>query len=121
MQIESGNSGYKAEVNSSNQLQTRAVQVSALHNASLNSEAYSWNAVTEDLAAAGTALAVRNDSDSKYLVIEKIYIRTNVTNAIDIHLITSTYTSAGTAVTGVCLNKAKPTVADATAHANETG
>jgi len=121
MQV-TGTTNVIADVNDDKQLLTRAVCVSAIHEASLNgSEAFAWNAVSADIDAADTALAVRNDSNTKYLVIEKLYVWSDVATAVDVHLITADYTSAGTAVTGVCLNKASPTVADATAHADETG
>ena len=112
---------YTAEVNSDERLLTKAVTVSAIHEASLKGKAFAWNAISADVAAAATALAVRNDSTTEYLVIEKLYVWSDVPTGVDVHLITATYTSAGTAVTGVCLNKAKATVATATAHANETG
>ena len=113
--------GYNAEVNSDNQLVTRAVSISALHQASLNSEAFAWNAVTADIAGAETALCVRNDSSTKYLVIDKLYVYSDVPTAVDVHLVTANFTAAGTAVVGVCLNKASATIADATAKADETG
>lgn len=116
-----GINGNTAEVNSDQQLKTYAVNVSALHAASMKGKAFAWNAISADIAAAATALAVRNDSTTEYLVIEKLYVYSDVATAVDVHLVTATYTSAGTAVTGVCLNKAKATVASATAHANETG
>jgi hypothetical protein len=112
---------YTAEVNSDQQLLARAVVVPELHHASLSGEAFAWNAVSADIDTTDTILAVRNDSSSKYLVIDKLYVWGDVSAKFDVHLITATYTAAGTAVTGVCLNKAKPTVADATAKADETG
>ena len=112
---------YTAEVNSDSRLKTQSVSTSAINAASLKGKAFAWNAVSADIAAAGTALAVRNDSTTEYLVIEKIYVYSDIASAVDVHLVTATYTSAGTAVTGVCLNKATATVATATAHANETG
>lgn len=112
---------YTAEVNAESQLLTRAIQVSALHEAALKGEAFAWNAISADIAAAATALLVRNDSATKYLVIEKIYVYADAATAVDIHLVTASFTAAGTAVTGVALNKTKSSVADATAYANETG
>lgn len=120
MQI-TGTTGTIAEVNDAKQILTRAVHVSAIHEAALLGNAFSWNAITENLAAAGTALLVRNNSGTKYLVIEKIYVYSDVATSVDVHLVTADFTAAGTAVTGVALNKAKSAVADATAYANETG
>ena len=112
---------YSAEVTSDSQLKTYSVSIPAIQAASMKGKAFAWNAVSADVAALATALAVRNDSTTESLVIDKIYIYSDVATAVDVHLITASYTSAGTAVTGVCLNKAKSTVASATAHANETG
>jgi len=112
---------YSAEVTSDSQLKTYAVSIPAIQAASMKGKAFAWNAVSADVAALATALAVRNDSTTESLVIDKIYVYSDVATAVDVHLITASYTSAGTAVTGVCLNKETPTVASATAHANETG
>ena len=116
-----GTTGVIAEVNDDKQLTTRAVSVSALHEASLSGQAFAWNAVSADIDAGDTALLVQNTSSSKKLVIEKIYVYSDVATAVDVHLVTASFTIAGTAVTGVCLNKANPTVAPATAKADETG
>lgn len=123
MRIEDGSGGgYQAAVTSDNQLQTRAVQVSALHNASLNGDAYAWNAISADINAGDTALLVRNNSDTRYLVISKMYVWVDVVAQVDVHVIpTSTFTAAGTAVTGVNLLAGSGKVADATALADETG
>ena len=117
-----GDTGNNAGVSDALQLQTRAVSVSAIHEASLSGQAFSWNAVTYDPDAADTALLVRNDSPTKNLVIERVYFRCDTATAFDIHIVTASFTIAGTlAVTGVCLNKSSPTVADATAYGDETG
>ena len=116
-----GINGNMAEVNSDQQLKTYAVNVSAIHAASLKGKAFAWNAINANIDAGDTALCVRNDSATEYLVIEKLYAYSDVASDIDVHLITATFTAAGTAVTGVCLNPAKATVASATAKADETG
>ena len=117
-----GDTGNNAGVNDDLQLQTRAVSVSAIHEASLNGQAFSWNTPTYDPDALDTALLVRNDSSTKKLVIEKVYFRCDTATAFDIHIVTASFTIAGTnAVTGVCLNQSSPTVADATAYGDETG
>lgn len=123
MRIEDGGgSGYQAAVTTGNKLQTRSVQISALHEASLNGDAYAWNAVSADIDANDTALLVRNDSDTRYLVIEKLYAYSDVATALDVHIIpNSTFTAAGTTVTGVNLRGGSGKVADATARADETG
>jgi hypothetical protein len=123
MRIEDGSGGGSyAAVTSDNQLQTRAVQISALHDACLNGDAYAWNAISADIDATDTALLVRNDSSTRYLVIEKVYVYCDVATAIDVHVIpNSTFTAAGTAVTGVNLLAGSGKTADATALADETG
>jgi hypothetical protein len=120
MQI-TGTSGTIAEVNDRKQVLARAVNVSAIHEAALLGNAFSWNAISADIDAGDTALLVRNDSGTKYLVIEKIYIYSDVATAVDVHLVTTSFTAAGTAVTAVALNKSKSATADATAYADETG
>jgi hypothetical protein len=120
MQV-TGTTGVIAEVNNVQQILTRAVSVSAIHEASLLGNAFSWNAISADLTAADTALLVRNDSGTKYLVIEKLYIYSDVATAVDVHLVTTSFTAAGTVVTAVALNKSKSATADATAYADETG
>ena len=116
-----GTTGVTAEVNDARQVLTRAVNVSAIHEASLLGNAFAWNAESADLAAGATALLVRNDSGTKNLVIEKIYIYSDIATAVDVHLVTASFTADGTAVTGVSLNKSTSATADATAYANETG
>lgn len=112
---------YTAEVTSDSQLKTYAVSIPAIQAASMKGKAFAWNAISANIDTGDTALAVRNDSTTELLVIEKLYVWCDVEAQFDVHLITASYTSAGTAVTGVCLNKSTPTVATATAHADETG
>lgn len=123
MRIEDGaGTGYQAAVTSAKKLQTRAMQISAWHEACLNGDAYAWNGISADIDTGDTALLVRNDSATRYLVIEKLYIWCDVAAQFDVHVIPhSTYTLAGTAVTGVNLLVGSGKVADATAKADETG
>ncbi len=114
-----GDSNVTAEVNSSNQLSCRNVSISAIHEATLLGNAYSWNSVSADLIAADTALAVGNESKTKLLVIAGCYIRCDLATAVDFHF--PAYPSwTGTAVTGVNLNMASTKVAAATAYTDET-
>ncbi len=84
--------------------------------------AYSWTIETYDFTAADTILAVRNDNSAKKLHIEKIKLQSNAgSSEIEIHTPTASYTSAGTTVTGVCLNRSINKTAEATGHATETG
>jgi hypothetical protein len=119
MRIE-GNT-YTAEVNKDSQLLTRAVAITALHNASLKGDAYSWKAVNANIDATDTALLIRNDSVTRYLVVEKLYVWSDVASAIHVHMTNkATFTATGTAVVGVNLNTASNNVAPATAIADET-
>lgn len=112
---------YTAEVTADQQLRTRAVMISAIHEASLKGDAYSWKAVNANIDATDTALLVRNDSSTRYLVIEKLYVWSDVPTAIHVHLTSrAAFTAAGTAVTGVNLNTTIQNVAPATAFGDET-
>jgi len=114
--------GYYAEVNSSNQLSTRSVLVSGLHDATLRGDAYAWNTVTYDITAADTILTVRNTSTDRLLVINNLYMWTDVNGFFDIHIetIATAFTETdGAVVTGVNLNTASNNVADAGAISDE--
>lgn len=114
-------SGTLAKVNSSNQLSTRIVTVTPLHDASLRRDAYSWNAVSANIDTTDCMLLVANISTSKLLVIDHCYVRGDIAGQIDFKLTDVTgLTLAGTAVTGVSLNRDKPGIADASAFADET-
>lgn len=112
--------GYQVEVNSDQQLEVAAKVKSAFAKASEKGNAFAWTAVSADIDATDTALLVCNDSQTKKLHITKVYCYSDVPTRIQIHL--PTYpTLAGTAVVGVCLNKALNKTAEATAKADETG
>ena len=115
-----GESTVTATINSSNQLLTRSVGVSAMYEATLAGNAYSWHAETADLVAGDTALAVGNESKTMLLVIQSCYIACDLATAIDFHF--PAYPAwSGTAVTGTNLNTGSNNVAAATAYADETG
>jgi len=115
-----GDSTVTAEVNSDHQLSCKGVGVTAIHEATLKGDAYSWNAISADLAAEDTALIVCNESKTKLLVIHKCYIACDLATAVDFH-VGEPGTWAGTAVTGVNLNTSSRNIASATAYADETG
>ena len=115
-----GDSGVTAEVNSNHQLSCKGVGVAAIHEATLKGDAYSWNSVSADLAAADTALAVGNESSTRLLVIAGCYIACDLATQVDFHF-PAYPTWAGTAVTGVNLNRASTKIAPATAYTDETG
>lgn len=113
-----GISGQKAEVNKDHQLQISAG--SAIHQATLKGDAYAWNSVSYDMTAADTLLMVANDSETRLLVINRIYFYSDVPTAVDVHF-PAVATWTGTAVVGVNLNRAKDVPAPATAITDETG
>jgi hypothetical protein len=116
----SGN-GYRAKVNSSNQLHTRSVNISPLHDAALRGDAYAWNAVSANIDTTDCMLLVSNDSATRYLIIDHAYVRGDIAGQIDIKLAECAgLTLAGTAVVGVNLNRTSANIADATAFADET-
>jgi len=83
-------------------------------------QAFTWSNATYDYDAADTILAVQNDSATKLLHIYQIHIEGDTETAFTIHC-PKNVTMAGTAVTGVNLNRTSANVADATAKADETG
>jgi hypothetical protein len=121
MIIEDGKgTGPTAAVNSNNQLKVAATASSAMREAALKGDAYSWTAVTANLAAGGTALCVTNQSKSRKLVIESLYGYADVPTLLKVH-VPAACTWAGTAVVGVNLNRESTILADAVAYANESG
>lgn len=114
-------SAIGAKVNASNQLETYAVGVSAMHDATLAGDAYSWTAVTANLGAGGTALCVVNRSSDRKLIIRDVYTYSDVPSLHKIHCpVPATW--AGTATVGVNLNREKAGIlADAVAYGNESG
>jgi hypothetical protein len=121
MQLEDGTgSGSRVAINSNNQLKTISVIIPDLSYHSVkHSDTYSWTAVTADLAAGDTALLVSNDSQTKNLHIDYVYIWADVPTAIKLHF-PAYVTPAGTAVLGVNWNRKSGKLADATAKAGET-
>lgn len=113
--------GYRAKVNSSNQLHIRSVLITALHDASLRGDAYAWNAISTNLATTDCLLLVANTSSDRLLVIDHAYVRGDIAGQIDFKIANQTgVTLAGTTVTGVNLNAGSTNIADATAFANES-
>lgn len=115
-----GINGSVANVTDANQLETVGVGQSPMLEASLKGDAFSWTAVTENLAAGGTALCVVNRSQSRRLVIEGLYAWSDVPTALKVH-VPAAATWAGTAVVGVNLNRESAALANAVAYANESG
>ncbi|MCK5601953.1 hypothetical protein KAR91_08795 [Candidatus Pacearchaeota archaeon] len=114
------NTSIIAEVNSKQQLLTRAIAVSQIHEASLLGKAFSWTAVTADIDAGDTALLVANRDSANDLVICRASFRSDVASQIKIHC-PAVATWAGTVVTGNNLNRNFANNALADARADETG
>jgi len=112
--------GYLAAVNSHKQLSTRSIIVPPIAEASLLGDAYSWTAVSANLAANETALCVVNDSTTKWLIITKAYVWSDVASQIKFHL-PAAATWAGTSVVGKNLNTNFADSAPASGYADETG
>lgn len=120
MQLE-GKSGQKVEVSGIGELFVRSERWRAAID---RGDAYVFHAIDADVVAGDTMLALRNDSPTRKLVIERIVvINGNVATLYAIHLITAAFTAAGTAVAGVNMNglSNKSAAALATAIHDETG
>jgi len=88
-------------------------------------DAYIFHSQDENIAAAGTMIALRNDNPTRKLVIDRVLvINGNVATRYEVHRLTAAYTSAGDVVEGVNANGAYANIANGqgvTCHANETG
>jgi hypothetical protein len=115
---DSTGSSSGAKVTKDNAL--RVTTASAICEASLRGDAYSWNSVSYNMTAADTVLLIANESPTRLLVINRIYVWSDVPTSIDVHF-PAKATWTGTAVTGVNLNRASSKVAAATAITDETG
>jgi len=114
-------SGYKAGVDTDNRLLTNSVSVSAIHQASLNGDAYAWNAISANIDTTDCMILVSNTSSSQNLIIDHCFVQGDIAGQIDFKLCDTTgLTLAGTAITGVPLNRTKSKVAPASAWADET-
>jgi len=114
-------SGNALEVNSDNQVSVRTVIVSALHNASLKGDAFAWNAVSANIDTTDNMIIVNNNSSTRWLVIDHVYVKGDIAGQIDFKLADTTgLTLDGTAITGVNLNRGSTKIADATAKCDDT-
>lgn len=112
--------GYLAGVNKDHQILTRSIIIPGIAEASLLGKAFSWTAVSANMAALGTGLCLVNDSSDKWLVISRAYVWSDVASQIKLHL-PAAATWSGTAVVGVNLNTNFANNAPASGYANETG
>ena len=121
--IRDGTTGTSAEVNDESELVTRSIIEREIEHASILGKAYAWYSGERDTPAAGTMLFVRSDSDTP-LILDSVHINgdDSAVTVWEIAIGDTVATPAGTAITGVNLNRGfKSTLAEATAYAIETG
>ncbi len=101
--------------------QADVLTTSAINQATLRGDAFAWNAISSNIDTTDVALYVRNLSQDRLLVINRIYVYSDIATAFDIHLQTSAtaFGAAGTAVVGVNLNTSSAKVADAGAYSDD--
>lgn len=85
-----------------------------------NGNAYAWSNLTYNYTAVDTIIGVANNSSTFDLKIKKIVITGDTATEFIVHT-SSGVTMAGTAITGVNMNRNVGTLADATAIGDETG
>jgi len=116
-----GLSGNIADVDSNNKLIVAASILPAIAaSAHEDREAYAWTSVTANIDATDTAILLCNNSTSKHLHVTKAYIYSDVPSQLQFHF-PAYPTLAGTAITGMALNRTSGIVADATCIGDETG
>jgi len=113
--------GYTADVNSDKQLTVAGTSIGSLADAALRGDAYAWCNVSANIDATDTGLLVRNDSKTRLLVIDTIFLWVDVATAVQIHCPGPGITLAGTVVTGENLSRSSNKTAPASAYADETG
>ena len=122
IQIEDGTgSGNQVSVSSENRLNVSARTGTRLYYCSRNDgNAYCWTAVSADVAAGVGGIYLANNSTSKSLFIERIYLWADVVTQFKVWCPASYTAPNGTAIVGVNLNRKSGKTADATCTANET-
>lgn len=119
MLIEDGQSGNKLGVKDGQALVTT---MSAIHKATIRGDAYAWNSVSADINTTDILISVRNLSQDRLLIVNRIYAWVDVPAQLSIHITTSaTAYATGTAVVGVNLNTSSAKVADADAYTDDDG
>lgn len=118
-----GISGHgPADVNSDHQLTVKAITETESEFASdVRKLAFSWPGVSFDPGALDTIGLLKNTSTTLELHIDDIIITTDTDTICQIHIPTSSFTIAGTQVTGVNLNTSGKNDSDSDFRANETG
>ncbi|MHC4464667.1 MAG: hypothetical protein ACYS30_25040 [Planctomycetota bacterium] len=114
-----GSSGRQADVTVNKELKT--CNPTGIHRASVLGDAYSWNAISANIDTTDCMILVCNKSSSRLLVISYCMFEGDIVGQMDFKLAEcSGLTLAGTAITGVCLNRALNKTAPASAFADET-
>jgi len=113
--------GYSATVNDENRLHVDAHTLSKFAAVSKeDSDAYSWTAISADVAAGVGGIHLVNTSSTKNLHIGKIFLWADVPTQFKIWS-PATYTVPnGTSIVGLNLNRSSSSAAEATCTANET-
>ena len=121
LQLEDGKgSGQQASV-SENRLNVSARTGSRIYYCSRNDgNAYAWTAVSADINTGDTGLYLVNNSTTKKLFIEKIYVWGDVACQFKIHCPGYATPAGGSDVVGVNINRTSGKEADATCKADET-
>ncbi len=122
LQIEDGKGrGYNTEVNSENELVTRAITEAEIEHASSLGNAYSWDSTELDIDTGDTMLFVKNTGEVPLILDKVIITASNVSCTWTILVGTATTTPSGTTITGVNLNTQFSTkIADVTSLSDET-
>ena len=116
-----GGSGNVLDVNKRGEvLAAASVTPEIIKTGLADGDSYIWCSTDINVAAAGTLLAVRNDSSTQRLVITRIIIvGGDVTSRYEIHRVNVAYGATGTDVVGMNLAN-RGAIADVAADANET-
>jgi hypothetical protein len=122
MYLEDGSGhGYKAAVNSENQLVVQAVTEPEIVHSGQSGLAYSWFSGERDIDAGDTMLFVKNLADADLILDQLVINGSNVICLWEVNIGNLTTTPAGTSVTPVNLNrKYSARSADAIAYYDET-
>lgn len=123
MRIEDGKgSGKVAEVDAANRLRTSAAALDEITRVSLDSgSAFIWTSQDTDIDAADTMLLVRNDSEKPLIIDGFIITGGNAISRYECHIVTASFTAAGTAIANFNMNTGSANVANVTAFEDETG
>jgi hypothetical protein len=114
-----GSSGRQADTTGGNEL--KVYNPTNIHRASLLGDAFAWNAISANIDTTDCMILVSNTSSSRLLVISYCVFEGDIVGQLDFKVAEcSGLTLAGTAITGVCLNRALNKTAPASAFADET-